>query len=157
MHLCVANQRFMVQIDQIIAVSGKSGLFRLVSTKSNGLILEDLETGKVNFFSARTTQFSPLESIGIFTLADNIPLKEIYQRFADQESNHSIPDEKANDLDYKSYFEQLIPEYDRYRVHAKDMKKCLKWYRQLKQLGFIHHSTEAATDGEQEGVVSTTD
>lgn len=136
----------MVQIDQIIAVSGKGGLFRLVTSKSNGLILEDMETGKVNFYSARTSQFSPLESIGIFTLSDNIPLKEIYQRFIDQEANIHIPEEKATDADYKAYFEQLIPEYDRYRVHAKDMKKCIKWYRQLKQHQLIQASADEVTE-----------
>lgn len=127
----------MIQIEQIVAVSGKGSLFKLIASKSNGLILEDMESGKSNFYSSRTYQFSPLESIGIYTLSDNIPLKEVYQRFLDAETTTPIPDEKERDDLFKSYFEKLIPEYDRYRVHVKDMKKCLKWYRQLKNFGNI--------------------
>lgn len=127
----------MIQIDQIIAVGSKVGLFKLVASRSNGLILEDLLTHKTNFYSSRTFQFSPLESIGIYTLSDNIPLKEVYSRFLEKEHELSPPDEPATDADYKSYFETILPEYDRYRVHLKDMKKCLKWYHQLKALGFI--------------------
>lgn len=128
----------MIQIDQIIAVGSKVGLFKLVASRSNGLILEDLLTHKTNFYSSRTFQFSPLESIGIYTLSDNIPLKDVYSRFLEKENELTPPDETAQDADYKSYFETIIPEYDRYRVHLKDMKKCLKWYHQLKALGFIN-------------------
>ena len=127
----------MVQIDQIIAVGSKVGLFKLVASRSNGLILEDLLTHKTNFYSSRTFQFSPLESIGIYTLSDNIPLKDVYTRFLEKENELTPPDETATSADNKTYFETILPEYDRYRVHLKDMQKCLKWYYQLKALGFI--------------------
>ncbi|MBK6859947.1 MAG: DUF5606 domain-containing protein [Saprospiraceae bacterium] len=127
----------MVQIDQIIAVGSKVGLFKLVASRSNGLILEDLLTHKTNFYSSRSFQFSPLESIGIYTLSDNIPLKDVYTRFLEKENELTPPDENASNEDYKTYFETILPEYDRYRVHLKDMQKCLKWYYQLKALGFI--------------------
>ncbi|HEX5625004.1 MAG TPA: DUF5606 domain-containing protein [Saprospiraceae bacterium] len=128
----------MIQIDQIIAVSSKPSLFKLVSSRTNGLILEDLTNGKTNFFSSRSFQFSPLESIGIYTLADNLPLKDVYERFQKKEGELPAPDGSASDADFKNYFETLLPEYDRYRVHVRDMKKCLKWYHQLKALGFIN-------------------
>lgn len=127
----------MIQIDQIIAVGNKPTLFKLVSSKTNGLILEDLTSGKTNFYSSRTFQFSPLESIGIYTLSDNIPLKEVYTRFLQDANKTPMPTDLSPDIDYKSYFEKLLPEYDRYRVHVKDMKKCLKWYYQLTSMGFI--------------------
>ncbi len=132
----------MIQIEQIIAVGGKPGLFKLVSTRSNGLILEDLSNGKVNFYSSRSFQFSPLESIGIYTLSDNLPLKEVYSRCIAKGGEIPPPEQNAPDEEFKKYFEALIPEYDRYRVHARDMKKCLKWYRHLKELGFIKEDPE---------------
>ncbi len=113
----------------------------MVSTRTNGLILEDLSNGKVNFYSSRTFQFSPLESIGIYTLSDNLPLKEVYSRFIAREAEITPPDQNATDAECKTYFESLLPEYDRYRVHARDMKKCLKWYYHLKALGFIKPDT----------------
>ena len=127
----------MVQIDQIISVGNKPVLFKLVASKPNGLILEDLSSGKTNFYSSRTFQFAPLESIGIYTLSDNIPLKEVYERFQQSEEKTPIPSDESTEQDFKTYFEQVLPEYDRYRVHLKDMKKCIKWYHQLKTLGFI--------------------
>ncbi len=133
----------MIQIDQIISVGSKPTLFKLIATKPNGLILEDLSTNKTNFYSSRTFQFSPLESIGIYTLSDNIPLKEVYERFLQGEEKTPVPQDVTTDQDYKTYFEQLLPEYDRYRVHVKDMKKCIKWYHQLKAMGFI--TSEAGT------------
>lgn len=132
----------MVHIDNIISVSTKSSLFKLVSSKSNGLILQDLDNGKTNFYSSRTFQFSPLESIGIYTLSDNIPLKDVYDRFINYETEHKIPEESDPDVEYKSFFEKVIPEYDRYRVHIRDMKKCLKWYRKLKHLELVKADSE---------------
>lgn len=136
----------MVKIDNIISVSTKSSLFKMVSSKSNGLILQDLDNGKTNFYSSRTFQFSPLESIGIYTLSDNIPLKEVYERFLNAETETDIPEEKNSDTDLKSFFEKVIPEYDRYRVHIRDMKKCLKWYRKLKQLALIQQDNQESED-----------
>jgi hypothetical protein len=138
----------MIQIDKIIAVSSKQTLFKLIATKSNGLILEDLTTGKSNFYSSRTFQFSPLESIGIYTLSDNIPLKEVYERFLLGEEKAAIPSDSSSDQDYKNYFEQILPEYDKYRVHVRDMKKSIKWFHQLKSLGFI--TPEAITKATEE-------
>jgi hypothetical protein len=140
----------MVKIDQIIAVSGKPGLFKLIASKTNGLILEDLANGKANFYSSRTSQFSPLESIGIYTLADNIPLKDVYEKFLVKESTGSIPDDKTPDPAYKQFFEDTLPEYDRYRVHVRDMKKCVKWYHLLKQYGYIHASKTSDAKSEEE-------
>jgi hypothetical protein len=139
----------MVTLDQIIAVSSKPGLFRLTASKPNGLILEELSSGKTNFYSSRLFQFSPLESIGIYTLSDTIPLKEVYERFLKSEKDIPIPDEKSTDQDYKNYFEQVIPEYDKYRVHLRDMRKCLKWYHQLKSLNRIVADTENSTENDQ--------
>ena len=139
----------MVEIDKIISVSSKPTLFKLIATKANGLILEDLTSGKTNFYSSRTSQFSPLESIGIYTLEDNIPLKEVYERFLSSEEKTPVPSETSSDQDYKIYFEQILPEYDKYRVHVRDMKKSIRWYHQLKALGFITPTAEDKIDEEK--------
>lgn len=135
----------MIEIEKIISVSSKPTLFKLVASKANGLILEDLTSGKSNFYSSRTFQFSPLESIGIYTLSDNIPLKEVYERFLNGEEKIMVPSDASSDQDYKNYFEQLLPEYDKYRVHVRDMKKCIKWYHQLKTLGYITSASDTKT------------
>ncbi len=132
----------MINLDKIIAVSTQSSLFSLVASRSNGLILEDLSNKKQNFFSSRIYQFSPLESIGIYTLTDTIPLKEVYEIFISKNETNPIPLHNIPDPEIKSYFEQVLPQYDPYKVHVKDMKKCIKWYHQLNQLGYFNEVKE---------------
>ncbi|MEP7196644.1 MAG: hypothetical protein ABI851_08995 [Saprospiraceae bacterium] len=127
----------MINIDQIISVSTKSSLFKAITSKSNGLILEDLSNGKHGFFSGRLYQFSPLDSMGLFTLSGTMPIKEVYEIFLTKESEMTIPSEVEKDDILKQFFASAIPEHDPYRVHVKDMKKCLRWYHQLKQLNLI--------------------
>jgi hypothetical protein len=124
----------MVKLENIIAVSGQAALFKLVANRNNGLLLEDLDTGKTNFYSARTHQFSPLESIGIYTLSDTVPLTEVYDRFLKEEN---VPLQNVKDEELKSFFLKTVPEYDRYKVYPKDMKKCVKWFHQMKSYGLI--------------------
>ena len=62
---------------ELIAISGVPGLYKMVGNRSNGLIVEDLDTGKRKFVSMRKHQFSPLETIAIFTYTDSIPLIEV--------------------------------------------------------------------------------
>jgi Domain of unknown function (DUF5606) len=124
----------MIKLEEVIAVSGQPNLFRLVASRSNGLILEDYITKKTNFFSARTYQFSPLESISMYTLGDNIALKEVFERFSKAEME--VPATTSTDPELKIFFASVIKEYDPYRVHAKDIKKAVKWFHQLKNLGF---------------------
>ena len=121
----------MVLLENIIAISGSGSLFKLITTRANGLILEEIGTEKRNFYATRNTQFSPLESIGIYTLSDNIPLSEVYHRFVKIEDQNTIPTVTSSDADIRAFFENNVQEYDRYRVHIKDMKKCIKWYHFL--------------------------
>ena len=127
----------MINLEQIIAVSTKQSLYKAITSKSNGLILEDLSNGKNGFFSGRLFQFSPLDSMGLYTLSGTLPLKEVYEIFQSKESEISIPAETEKDEVLKEFFLSVIPEYDPYKVHAKDMKKCLRWYHQLVTLNLI--------------------
>jgi len=122
----------MVSIEQIVAVSGQPGLYKLISSRSNGLVLEDLTNGKTNFYSSRNSEFAPLESMGIYTLGETIALKDVYEKFVEFEKNTKIPSHDESDNVIKEFFQIALPEHDPYRVRPRDMKKCLKWYHQLK-------------------------
>ncbi len=124
----------MIKFEEVIAVSGYPNLFRMVASRSNGLILEDFVTKKVSFYSARIHQFSPLDSISMYTLGENIALRDVFKRFA--ASQMEVPKPTAADAELKEFFGGVIKEYDPHRVHAKDIKKAIKWYHQLKDLGF---------------------
>lgn len=122
-----------IKYSELVAISGLSGLHQLVTNRSNGLIVEGLEDGKSRFVSARKHQFTPLESIAIYTYEDTIELKKVFTMMSSSEIE--IPEAKSSANDLKSYFEQIIPEYDRDRVYPKDMKKVIKWYNLLQSKG----------------------
>lgn len=68
-----------MNLANVIAISGMPGLFELVTTRNNGLVASDLETGKSNFYSIRKHQFTPLETVAIYTYDDTEELKDIFQ------------------------------------------------------------------------------
>lgn len=127
----------MVQLNQIVAVSSKDTLYKGVASKSNGLILEDLSNGKNGFFSARMYQISPLDSMGLYILSGTMPLKDVYEVFLSKESEIAVPLELATEEEMKNYFLTVIPDYDPYKVKYRDMKKCLRWFHQLKKFNLI--------------------
>ncbi len=116
-----------MDLSLILSVSGLPGLFKMLANRSNGLIVEDLDSGKSRFVSARKHQFTPLESISIYTLTDTIPLKDVFKILQGKDQT-KIPVAGAKDDEIKAYFKEVLPEYDEDRVYTKDMKKLFRWY-----------------------------
>jgi hypothetical protein len=121
-------------LEEIITVSGASGLFKLYSRLPNGLILEDINNHNKKLYPSRKHQFTPLATIGIYTYQDTIPLKDVFHRLFAQES---LPDDKTADKDMHSWFRTVLPEYDEYRVRTTDIRKLLKWFIALKSAEII--------------------
>ena len=118
-------------LDDLIAVSGLPGLFKMVANRPNGLIVEDVNSGKRRFCSVRKHQFTPLGSIAIYTITDTVPLREVLQKMHDQTETHPLPEEKADKSEMLAYFSEILPQFDRDRVYASDIKKLVKWYQFL--------------------------
>jgi DNA repair ATPase RecN len=112
--------------NKIVSVSGLSGLFELLSSKSDGAVVRSIEDNSTRFVSTRQHNFSHLESIEVFTKKDNTSLAEIFE--AMKESEEKLPEAKADNKVLKSYFEKVYPDMDFERVYTSDMKKMIKWY-----------------------------
>lgn len=130
-----------MDLSQILAVSGLPGLFKMVGNRSNGLIVEDLDSGKGRFCSSRKYQFTPLESIAIYTISDTIALKEVFEKLKKKDPA-LIPTAKSSEEEIKSFFKEVIPDYDEDRVYIKDMKKLFKWYNFLNEKSLLTSSSE---------------
>ena len=117
--------------NKIVSVTGLSGLFELLSSKSDGGVVRSLEDNATKFVSTRQHNFSHLESIEVYTTKDNTNLAELFE--AMKNSKEKIPDAKADIKSLKSYFEKVYPELDFERVYASDMKKMVKWYNILEK------------------------
>jgi hypothetical protein len=131
-----------MKLKNVIAVSGHPSLMELVSTRNNGLILKDPITKKSSFFSMRIHQFTPLETVGIYTMIDTIELKEVFKRMLDRKDDLPPISPKATPLELSKYFGEIVPEYDRERVYANDIKKVIKWFNTLNEIGYLSMTDE---------------
>ena len=118
-----------MEYNKIISVTGLPGLFELISSKNDGALVKSLEDKSTKFVSSRVHNFSHLESIEVFTKADNVNLIEIFHSMG--KSSEKMPDEKDAKA-VKNYFEKVFPEIDLDRVYNSDMKKMVRWFAILK-------------------------
>jgi len=122
-----------MNLEEYVAVSGMSGLFRLVANRNNGLVVADLDTGKSKFAPARKHQFTPLASIGIYTETDTAELSVVFTTMLKQfETNPPIPP-KSSAEDIIEYFDMILPEFDHDRVNVSDIRKVIKWFNFLNE------------------------
>jgi hypothetical protein len=139
-----------MNIDEILAVSGLPGLYRILANRHNGLVVEDLETKTKRFCSVRKHQFTPLGSVAIYRELDTIQLTEIFKRMHEQREDLSIPSMKNSSQEIMEYFEEIVPDYDRDRVHISDMKKVIKWYTYLSRHDILNQLLDLTGTDEEE-------
>lgn len=131
-----------MKYNELVAISGLSGLFQLVSTKSDGAIVRSLEDNITKFVPARLHNVTPLDSIEVFTETDNARLHEVFMAFKENEAAAGDIDlAKADNKKLKEHFGKLFPAYDKERVYVSDMKKMIKWFAILKKHDLLQEET----------------
>lgn len=123
-----------MKLDNIVAVSGMPGLYKMAGSRSNGLIIEDMDSGKRRFASVRKHQFTPLESVSIYTLTDTAPLADV---FTSIKTKGEMPDASANSLELQEWFDGILPNYDEDRVLVSDIRKIIRWYDFLEKRNIL--------------------
>ncbi len=118
-----------MEYSKLISVTKLSGLFELISSKSDGAIIRSLEDKSTKFASNRIHNFSHIESIEIYTTRENVNLVEIFH--AMEKATEALPDEKEPKV-VKDYFKKVFPTMDFERVYDSDRKKMVKWFKILK-------------------------
>lgn len=135
-----------MEYSKLIAVTGFSGLFELVSSKKDGAVVKALADQSVRFVSNRIHQFSHLESIEVYTVKDNVNLTGIFEAMGTAKTE--LPD-AGDAAAVKKYFQEVYPDMDFDRVYISDMKKMVKWYAELKNNNVeIKRSEENAEETE---------
>ncbi len=140
----------MFEFEKVVALSGKSSLFSVVGNRNNGLIVQDLESGKRSFAPSRKYQFTPLDSISIYTTQDPYAteLREVFKSMLEKKNEGVDLAALQSDDDYTSFFESVLPTYDPSRVYVRDMKKAVRWFQFLDSRELI--SDEILTRKEEE-------
>jgi hypothetical protein len=128
-------------LKDILSISGHGGLFQFISQGRHGIIVESLETKKRMNASA-TTKISALEDIAIFTDTEDVALKDVFKAIYEKEDGGETISHKSSADELKSYFEEILPDYDRDRVYVSDIKKVFQWYNQLHKLEMLNFDEE---------------
>jgi hypothetical protein len=143
-----------MNLTKLIAVSGRPGIYRMVANRSNGLILEDLDSGKRFFVSGRMHQFTPLESISIYTEyeeeEDTVNLGNVFRRMIEQMDTNPPVSTKAKSPELRKYFLDIMPEHDQERVLNSDIKKIIKWFSFLNERNLLSLEEEPAETTEED-------
>ena len=115
-----------MQLEKIISISGKPGLFTLVTQLRSGFIVEDISTGKKASIS-NTSQVSLLDNIAIYTFDQEVPLFEVMKNIAEKFDYKEAINHKSSDNELKSFMSSVLPNYDVDRVYGSDIKKLVQW------------------------------
>lgn len=119
-----------IKLKEILAISGKSGLYRYVAQARNGIVVESLEDKKRQVAPA-SARVSSLDEIAIFTQDEEVPLSDVFYLIHERANGGETLSHKASAAELTAFFEELVPEYDRERVYLSDIKKVFHWYNQL--------------------------
>jgi len=126
-----------MNLKDILAISGLPGLYKMMDSRGNGLLVQGIDGGKTKFYSMRKHQFTPMETVAIYTMSDTIELSEIFQRMLDQITENPPAGVKDSKEKIEDYFSSIVPDYDEDRVYVSDMKKVIKWFTILDEKGYL--------------------
>jgi Domain of unknown function (DUF5606) len=132
----------MIEIKNMVAVGGLSGVYKLISARNNGIIIEDFDTKDRKFVPARQHQFSPFETVSVYTDNDSVAVGQVLHNMKVNLETFPVPSEKASSPELRNYFIQVLPEHDRDRVHISDIKKLIKWFNFLNSRNLLIERVE---------------
>ncbi|MFS4467383.1 DUF5606 domain-containing protein [Maribacter sp. 2210JD10-5] len=137
-------------LDKILSIAGKPGLFKLITQTRTGFVAESLLDGKKVSVGLRNN-VSVLSEIAIYTLEEELPLREVFQKIQVKEKGgKTAVGHKAEKIKLEEYFFEILPNYDEDRVYASDIKKIIQWYNLLTEKGITDFSSEDGGDDEDE-------
>ncbi|MBR1626625.1 MAG: DUF5606 domain-containing protein [Bacteroidales bacterium] len=125
-----------MDLSTILAITGKPGLYKLISRTKSGALVESL-TDKRRMPAFSNEKISSLKDISIFTEDNDKPLVEVFQNIYRTENGGKCIDHKSDEKTLKEYMAKVLPNYDKDRVHLSDMKKLFSWYNILLDNGLV--------------------
>ncbi|MDR0962148.1 MAG: DUF5606 domain-containing protein [Mediterranea sp.] len=135
----------------ILSISGKPGLYKLISQGKNMLIVESL-SDKKRFPVHSVEKVISLGDIAMYTDADDVPLKDILTTMVAQENVAplTLDLKKVSSDELRTMFAGILPAYDRDRVHPSDIKKLFSWYNLLVESGITNFEDEKTENEKNE-------
>ena len=139
-----------MELDKILSIAKKPGLYKLITQSRGGFIAESLLDQKRISVSI-SSNVSLLSEIAIYTLSEELPLKEVMSKIFDKEKGgQASTSPKASKDDLEAYFFSVLPDNDEDRVYPSDIKKIINWYNLLNQHKLLDFKAEASNTKEEE-------
>jgi hypothetical protein len=144
-----------MSLEKVLSISGKPGLYNLVTQTRGGFIAESLIDKKRITVNVRQN-VSVLSEIAIYTLTEEVPLKQVFLNIKQKEDGQesSVKPKDGKDK-LEEYFFDVLPDYDEDRVYPSDIKKVLQWYNLLIKNNLLDNleaeieASKAASDEEE--------
>ena len=125
-----------MNVEKILAISGKPGLYELKVQTRSGFVAESLLDGKRITVGLRSN-VSLLSEISMYTYSEEKPLADVLRLIAIKENEGETISHKEDNATLIAYFKEVLPDYDADRVYASDIKKVLNWYTILQAKGMV--------------------
>ena len=138
-------------LETILAISGKPGLYRLVSRGNRSLIVETLDDAQKRMPAFAADKVISLADIAMYAEDGEVPLRKVLNSVKQKENGEvsSFDYKKASNQELAAYFAEILPNYDRDRVYPTDIKKLISWYNILIKAGVTEFDEALApTEGE---------
>jgi len=136
-----------MKLEKLIAISGKPGLYQIISQSKSGVIVESL-TDKKRIPVNNLNNISTLNDIAIYTYEEEVPLKQVFLNIHEKEAGKKSIEPKSDKAALLEYFSAVLPEYDQERVYASNIKKVISWYNALVDAEFDFSSIKEALEEE---------
>jgi hypothetical protein len=138
-----------MDLSKILAITGKPGLYLVISqTKSGALVESIIDKKRIPVFA--TEKLSSLNDISIFTTDEDLPLKAVLKAIYEKENGGKCIDHKSDNNALKKYMEEVVPNFDKDRVYVSDIKKLFSWYNLLQQENLLDFSEETENNEKTE-------
>lgn len=136
-------------LSKILSITGRPGLYKLISTNQNLNIVESLADGKRIPVYAQEKVVA-LGDVSIYTNDGDTPLREVLKAIKEKESGKKVSlGAKPSGNILFSYLAEVLPDYSKESVYASDVKKLISWYNLLVEHG-IDLEEEKKEEGENE-------
>lgn len=138
----------------ILSISGRPGLYKLISQGKNMLIVESISADKKRFPAHGNEKIISLADIAMYTDDAEVPLRDVLTTLFEKENGSvaSIEVKKSTPEQLRIYFAGILPTFDRDRVYITDIKKLIAWYNILVTNGITEFKTEEAAETKVEAI-----
>jgi len=139
-----------MNLEKVLSISGKPGLFKLITQTKSGFVAESL-LDKKKLSVSMQHNVSILSEIAIYTLTEEVPLKDVLLKIKVKEKGQltSVSHKESKDK-LEEYFFEVLPDYDEDRVYASDIKKIVRWYNLLHEHNMLDFDAEPIASEEEE-------